>query len=522
MTINRLFRDGSLELMYLTSTELQLIDPTRRARDFLSNLRDTKPTPRPDYARRFSRAEWKSLYLAARDRVSYDRDYIEFDRSQEKYYAAQGGNYSLNEMIEQYSEFYQNAQGCHLFNWVRVGRDFLIAEIKAAADMYGYPAYTVNPITGTAAALPTMDHKGSFIAETSLMCPHRHPFVMLPGQRIQRGKHRPINQSSILDVRMLEQWMGAIRHWLRTYLPHRFASWLNPDAVLHPTIFQALIRSSTFVETDFKACDAHFSLDIVNEVLLPIYDALEPNKPLLIEMWDFVQDLFRQPILMGEFCMTGLHNLLSGITPTNDFETIYDICLELGACIEAHCSPNRIITLSNGDDVGVGCPNTAIARKIMDGMIAEGELNGMAFELSKCHLSEGRLTYLRKLYKLGVGPLYYTPDGAPFLRGAYPAILTLNSIINPEKYDGNEGEDVRLGSFLQRLDNLDGNPSASMVIGLIASRVLWERPVSAQVMEQVRLKDWWTRVYGEDWCLRKSYSVNLLHKLKLLPKFISR
>lgn len=301
-----------------------------------------------------------------------------------------------------------------------------------------------------------------------------------------------------------------------------FGSWVEESIYVKPAIYRAISSNSYNVETDFKACDAHFSWDIVATNILPVYEILLNNPTVYVEFASFIEEMFYQPIYLGNVVMTGKHNLLSGQGITNDFETIYDAELETGSVIAAYEDPVDYTLLSNGDDMSLlGFKSEALAGKIRDTVVEEATLNGHVMALDKCRVERGVVHYLRRLYYPGCGRVHYNIEGDPYLMGAYPAVLTHNSVINPE-YRESRDDGQAIAALLQRLDNLNGTPNAQQYIGSTISRFDFSRYNVHDISE---LKadphiDWWDRCYGIQWSVSDSYSWNIIKQLKLDTRII--
>lgn len=512
-----------MKIVDLTPADQLLLDPTGKARKFLSSLNGKgTATPMPDYVRRWSRSQWLSEYLAVRNSYSLNSSYIEYDDEHIGKYAAQGGTYPLSEMHDQYTKFFVLAERKVSFHHVLRGRDYLLRYLSQGIQRFGYPqiGYELG-ITNTAASLPTMGRKGYYTPETVCAKPWRHPLPDLPGQRLQRTKHRPLNQDPVQNVRYIEGVLTAVRKWLSTHFPEFFGSWLNPDLVVNPTITEHVLRRDYGVETDYDTCDAHFSVHIWFEVLRPVYELLIPDKMEFLKFAAFIEELFSQPIYMGNYLMTGLHNLLSGQAITNDFETIYDVINALGALLRNGFSVEDHPILTLGDDVALlGYKTQREALIMRDSFMEEAILNGMKFSEEKCKVEKGVIRYLRRLYTPGCGTIRYNCYGAGFLRGAYPAVLTLNSIINPE-HRTSKDFNQRCAALLARLDNLDGNPFASTFITWLISRI---EPLNADTREVDRIvleRDWWAKLFNDPWSLQKSYSWTVIKQQQLGKRLFS-
>lgn len=494
----------SLQIIDLTPLDQERLDPTHRGRDCLNRMKDGPATPVPIPFSHYSRKQWLQLYQdhCARLYTNKHSRYWEWCQSLLSKYGAQGASFSIDEVKACYRRSYELADRTVQFRVARRGRDYLVRYIRQLVERYGIPPYIHAAVEGTSGALPTMLPKGTFQAEYTLAKGRRHVFPNLPGQRSQRLKHRVINQDACINVRYIEGYVAAIRDWLRRYLPQFFGAWLNPKLVIQPTITRLLRRSSRFVGTDYTACDEHFGFPLVCEIVFPIYEALSLDVAEFNDFACFVEELFSQEIYFGTELWCGNHNLLSGQVITNDFETIYDVCLAIGTLLECVIPVDSVAVLALGDDLGIHGDLTKFeAEAVMQTLLEEANLNGMEMSKEKCDILEGSVLFLRNMYYGGLRT-FVGSDGSDVLCGAYPTSLALNSIINPERYLAPGPEFVR--ATLQRLDNCYGSPDFTPFVQMVVSKASIRDKVDKLSVEEARIKDWWTRLYGEDWSLRHS------------------
>lgn len=506
--------------VFLTPFDQMVYDPTGRARSTINRFRDTPNTPVPHpYAYR-TRDEWLTEYIAYRNKQfnkKHSRIFTYDDQFISKF-GGQGGNYSIETLEEQYATFFERAETLRQYRIAIIGRDYLIRLFRQQCEMTGKPSPLPDyrGTVGTNGALPTMRKKGSFIAETVGMTRWRHPIPNLPGQRKQRNKKRPVNQDANPNVRYIEEYVARMKLWLKTYFPRFVPAWIRPDVELQPLIYEFLKRPLSAIETDFDACDSYWGVENATEVVLPLYEVIL-NSMEYAQFFSFVEELFYQPIYMGNYMLTGKHNLLSGQVITNDFETLYDLCVVIGAMLDIGLVPEEQLILCNGDDVSIGTRQIKKAECLKERIIDEFILNGMKMSLEKCGTSEGEITFCKRYYYPGCSPERYNLNGRPYYDGVYPAVLTVNSIINPERYASGLDE---LVAMLQRLDNLYGSSIYEAIAKwLISNRRGNPFNGSYSELDQYRSSDWWDRLYGQLWCSADSYTVSLCKNQKLMLRY---
>lgn len=508
-----------MNIRYLTPHQLEMIDPTSLGRQFLKSLKVGSPTPVPRIFKRWCREEWLDNWRSRRMHVTIqDSTLVEWLEAASAKYGAQGARFSLDELRDSYVRSYALAGRPVSFKYALIGRDYFLDVCRDMIARVGRPQieYPHAGIVGTSGALPTMQKKGTFWAEAF---PGRHPsgfqhlIPNLPGERDQNLKHRCINQDGCANVRLVEDVLAATRMWLKQWTPW-FDAWKNPRESYYPILYDWTTGPDFFsVETDFSACDEHWSLELATELILPVYELLVPDR--FLSFAAAIDEMFHQPIFFGSYVMEGKHNLLSGQGPTSDFETIYDVMVELGVRLTLDIM-EQSYTLSLGDDIAllVRGVSESVATKVFDLMVDEFVRNGMAISLEKSKIYRNSVRFCRRAFHRGIGPVDYNIDGRPFRYGVYPDFRTLNTIINPEKPD-KTAVDVVI-STLQRCDNLYGSPLFTPFVQYIWSNARGEDFLDD--LYQAALahpRDWWDRLYGEIWLPSTSPTLKALEKCNI-------
>lgn len=469
-------------------------------------------TPQHYMMLRLERDEWLTEWLGIMAKHPYGnskrgewhRKFADYDRGFISKYGPQGGRFTLSELKASYLPFYENAKKQRSFRIARRGRDYLIRRIRSRIELVGYPQPKPSAVCHTNGALPTHCKKGSFRAETTGRTWPRHVIPDYPGMRRQRNKNRVINQDACINVRYWEEELNGIRDWLKAYFPEYFSSWLNPEHYERPALARVFEHQGLIsVELDYNHCDENFSLQLVQEIVLPILEVLFPDSMQFNYFTAYVEEMFHQPVYFGDELWCGLHNLFSGQVFTNDFETYYDVALQLGALLEV-CPHLPVVHLARGDDQALVSTDWSMdtARKVMESLMEEADSNGMPVSVEKSELREGCVQFCKNMYYPGCRR-YYTDAGDLAIMPAYPTILALNNCVNPERVSRTDAEFVR--ALLQRLDGCAGTVYYYPLLDFIGTRL---QPLSHSVTcEEVELSpdhDWYERVFGAQFQLRKS------------------
>lgn len=510
---SRIVSDPVLSCVFLTHDDNELLDPTGAARVFLRSIdRHGTPTPVPRIFRETPdiASELSSIYRRNPTHFRKHQEYVSWSEQFLPKIGSQGATFPLEELVSSYRTSYSLARrSIHVTPLFKAARDLLIRMIRACVDRFGYPQPSARCGTiGTAAALPTMGHKGDFLAETVGFHRWRHPTPILPGERNMRRKHRCINQAATSDVRYIEGILDSVRRWLAKYLPDWFGAWSNPTEIVNPTLSTGSGRLF-FVETDFHHCDESFSLAEIQELVLPVYEVLVPDHMEFMRFANAVEELFEVPVYFGDFLLTGLHNAFSGQNIVSDFETIYDVELMLLGALACSDMSQCLVHLCLGDDIIAGFRTERASRIAFDAIVHHAQYAGQMFEMEKCGVGHQHPHFLKRLYYPGL------PSNDSVQAGAYPGVLAWNSIFQPERFQKRTVD--QFVAYLMRCDNMYGSPYfAEETIGTAKFLDKAYCKFTQSDLESANVSDWWSRLYGITWSYRNSRSLQLLCQQKLI------
>lgn len=497
---------------FLTPDELSQLDPTGKGRAFLESLHNAGALSIDKFWKVSSEKAFED-YIKLRSNLYSARheSYLAYDREHDCKYGGQGGSLSLDGLSKLAQPYFDTNPVCDC-KAAKAGLDYLLALIRARIEKYGLPSPipAYRGVCGTNAALPSWGKKGSYVSETIGMRDWRHAYPATPGHRYMRLKHRLIFQSSNCNVRYIEEYLARVRFWLRRYVPEYFSGWLNPATSIEVAANSIVASDFVSCEDDYDACDVHTGFPLVSSYVLPVYELLlSPNE--FMRMAAFVEETFESPLFMGDYVLEGKHSLFSGEPFTNDFETIYDAVQSISTAIETNIAPTHIVTWSNGDDVTnilVHKKDLAKAEEFHSNYAEIARCSGHVISSQKSRTSDTDIRFCRKVY-YRAGKRAYNSDGFTRLIGAYPTILTLNSVRNPEQYTN-----LIVGATFQRLDNAIGSYFHEPLVQYVVSNTRIPRDVS--MIDLHAPLDWWERLYGESWNPLNSPSVQIAIRSRLI------
>lgn len=496
-----------------TREDQATLDPTGKAYQKVMGYKPGAPTPVPSWIP-FSRDQALTEYCARRNAVwGGVPDFVkEWDDAYITKYGAQGAPFSLEEVLDGYIDSYRLARRSLATHKLHFGRDLLIREIRQTRARVGGIHYRPGMVLNTLAGLPSMGRKDEFHARATCVPYWHHAVPDVPGQRNQRRKHRVINFDSIVNVEEIQPQLDAVRRWLTEWFPEYFDAWVNPVVFTQPAILSSLKRGFASSETDYAKCDEHFGWPLVSDLILPVYEELlDPME--YVRFAAYVEEMFRQPLYLGPVMWTGEHNAFSGQPVVSDFETIFNVILALTACVTVVPSASwSLHTIGDDLTIFVKSRREDTTQRIFDRTVDLAGCAGMEISpYPKSLVRHGHSCFARRLYYPGLRK-EYNIDGAEYVRGVYPGVLWLNSVVNPERPSKTVGDGIV--ATMQRCDNFYGCPWWAVSVEWLWSSIA--RADRQEYRNGTPENDWWARVYGETWHLSDSVTYRHLLRCGLL------
>lgn len=457
--------------------------------------------------------EYVSHFLSDKELNSKHRPIVEYERELETKCGRQGGKVPWPVASKLFAQYFVLPRRTRFRKVAEVGLKTWLRRIGAKLRRVAPPNTQRDLfLQNTAFGLPYGGSKSNEYSHKQVpLSGWWHPYPCLPNTRFMRSKLRCVFCSSGLDCDAIGPDLTSVRNWLKEYFPHEFGAWREPHEYTYRDIATGVIRNKWFLETDFKAMDTHFTWRIVQKLILPIYQLLLAPADYL-HFAAFIEEAFRQPLLCGNELWTGEHSLFSGLPFTNDFETLYDAIIYMGAHVLCGQPVDTFgyCFKAIGDDV-VYYGSKEVVLTVYDLVRDEFAANGVILSEEKTRIQQGECRFCRHVYYPGCRR-ELNKDGYEIIIPAYPMILSINNSIQPESTADSRTNEL-LSDF-QRWDNGDGHYAFDNIVNWIISKMRPEvvRPLAAgaeQAFEHLQLKDWWFKVYGTTYTLGQSRAAKI-------------
>lgn len=514
---------NKLHIKFFSIEDLHSVDPLGKGLDWFHHHFPAKATleqPSPLFKEtpEVIIDKYVQRFLSDKEYCNRHAPILDYERELVSKCSRQGGLHPFADVRENFESYYLVEDDVQFGKVAEVGLETFLRMIDGAVDRNGYPqVYYTYQTANTAFGSPFGGYKSNVYHHQQWPSNNGwwHPLPIWPNTRNMRSRTRCVFAASAFDCDYLQPSLTAVRCWLKVHFPNIFGAWRNPRDTLYRDIGLGVIRNKWFLETDFKAMDTHFSLAVVKKLILPIYQHLLSPADYL-HFAQYVEECFSQPLQVGTQLWTGLHNLFSGLPFTNDFETLYDVVIYLGAHVLAgqEVSDFQFVFKACGDDVVYHGDKLSVM-KVYDLVRGEFTLNGVILSEEKTRIQQGECRFCRQVYYPACRR-EYTESGEQMLIPAYPFILTLNSCVQPEKTAETRSNEL-LNAFT-RLDNAVGHyrfkDAVMFVFNNMTDEAKWPlRPGSMQEFETIQRKDWWYKVYGTTYTLGESPSYELFCNL---------
>ena len=271
-----------------------------------------------------------------------------------------------------------------------------------------------------------------------------HPIIA--GYRHSKQKIRAIFKDDPRNWVAYQYYYGYAIDYLRV-LPIFSWSGIKADA-LNAYTYSSWQNAFTIC-CDYESMDNYFTLDhaiLVDEFLTRLRLISRDQQQ---ERQDWLRNLFQQPILIGSDVLTGLHSLLSGINPTNDFETLISLIAQAHMLerLLPECRLTDYFPTFVGDDSRIRLKSDVMSSFVSLKSIAEflTEYYGLVANPIKQEITQSDYVYCKHLF-----PANPSATGRVY----YPAVLVLNSILYPEYGDVKDpyGNFIRILSIVDHLE----------------------------------------------------------------------
>jgi hypothetical protein len=221
------------------------------------------------------------------------------------------------------------------------------------------------------------------------------------------------------------------------------APWTGFEQV-RKLISEAYAANGSVAASDFSSTDAHFRLSTSMEVCDVLEQCFQPRyRDALRESMTYMHTI---PLIVGpDSKIEGEHGVSSGSNWTNFVETIFDMLLAVYVYYKEGGEDSFKITTrlvsgdltpesqykglyAIGDDMSWVVSKSHFDDAFSDRLEAYGESVGQQIKAEKTTNYPDKVKTLQRLFQAG-----YFQDGSNLLRGVYPTIRALKSLVYPER-----------------------------------------------------------------------------------------
>lgn len=231
--------------------------------------------------------------------------------------------------------------------------------------------------------------------------------------------------------------------------------------------------------SDFTSTDAHFQKSATREVLKVLKAVYKPQYHAALE--ESLMYMHEIPLIVGpDQMLTGDHGVSSGSNWTNFVETIFDLILSF--YVSRKCA-GVYGMYAIGDDMA--WKSMHFDEDFKEQLEALGKAAGQVIKAEKTMIETDKVKTLQRLFQRN----YSRPDG--LLRGVYPTIRALKSLIYPERFHPNWTDDLECVRAFMILENCVDHPLFQEFVEFVCKGDWRLKPFAkktSQQLEQIHRK----------------------------------
>lgn len=429
----------------------------------------------------------------------FERNVLDFDISQTEKYGPQGGHEPISDLMESIvlPSFGMAGQEVPAFeeeDWELAIRDALdILRLNGVHDLYpkSYKRVVNNmSMRGTLesnSGWPDFTRRNKpEVISAAIEAASNGEWKKFPAIALFRrynGKTRLVWMFpfavNIVEGSWFQPLYDAISASPRL-IDYFFSPWKGFDAVRkYVTDVYQNRNGAEIAASDFTSTDAHFQKAATQEVLKVLKPLFKPQfRDALEESLMYMHEI---PLIVGPTEMlTGDHGVSSGSNWTNFIETIFDLILSryVSRKLEGVFGMYAI-----GDDMA--WTSMHFDEDFQSKLEELGKAAGQIIKAEKTMAEPNKVKTLQRLFQRG----YSRPDG--LLRGVYPTIRALKSLIYPERFHGNWSDDLECVRAFMILENCVDHPLFQEFVEFVCKgdwRLIPFAKKTTQQLEQIHRK----------------------------------
>lgn len=356
---------------------------------------------------------------------------------------------------------------------------------------------------------------------------------VVTGQRLQRNKLRDIFMDTFPNLFRANRFIRPVHDMLlKTGIP----SWEGHHVV--EDVLYRFVGSDPFTtfEMDFDRMDIRETEDLTTLNWVDLLDVIPSTQEYRKGALRLIHKIYNIDVVTPEGLIKGKKHLLSGLPPTNDYESYDNIICQVGF-LRWHTIQDipllhrdfKLFVL--GDDVmiifkgehlypPVTCTKTGrVFQSIQEAMAVWAELFGLTAKVSKQAVRYDAALYCKRYYARGLRH-YKDPRGVVHPGSAYPLTLAANALFNPEQLNHPNWPEYQAIRWYQICDEVAAHPLWKAFVRLLVEMDLF--PLLHPTDEALRTyrteeKDWRFYLYGELYELAGSPTYAYLTEAGLLP-----
>lgn len=222
---------------------------------------------------------------------------------------------------------------------------------------------------------------------------------------------------------------------------HFYCPWVGFDAVRR-RITDAYASGRMVCASDFSSTDAHFQYPLSSEVADVISAVFEPQfRDGIREVIEWMHNI---PLVISPTqVLVGPHGVASGSSGTNLLETVADNIFGEWVALKTDGLIQPLYGI--GDDMAWTVPAGTDPEFVKQTLFEYGSMIGQVIKPEKTTADPDQVKTLQRLFQRG-----FYRQGSRLLRGVYPTVRALKSLVWPERYHADAEDPFDKNDFCVR------------------------------------------------------------------------
>nr|QXV86705.1 MAG: RNA-dependent RNA-polymerase [Picobirnavirus sp.] len=385
---------------------------------------------------------WKQVLNSLKDGNAFEKEVFHFDISSEEKWGPQGGIAPIKELMNDVvlptfqgdTEGFTSFRGFQASDW-KTAKRYVKAQLTGQDGASGLRPASYPRVIDDMRARDTLESNSGWPMFTRRNKPEVRARAIADAENGSWSTQPAIALFRNYRQKTRMVWMfpmaanlveGSFTQPLQSRIINSgdtfYSPWVGFEAV-RKLITEMYANGKVIAASDFSSTDAHFQYEATRQVFDVIKYCFQKKYCTTLEQSLKYMNFINLVISRSEWIVGG-HGVSSGSNWTNFIETVFDEIFGHYVSQQTKYHPFYAI----GDDMAWWCSEADYDEGFNQQLEKLGKTIGQVIKAEKTTNDRDKVKSLQRLFQRG----YKRPDG--LIRGVYPTIRALNSLIYPERF----------------------------------------------------------------------------------------